>query len=123
MSKVPNHKLIVTVVKKGLARKVVKASKKAGAEGGTVLFARGSGIHELVSFLGIHIEPEKEVILTLVPEDKQEPILDAVNDAGELDRPGNGIGFVMSEKKIAGITHLLQSYSRKEDEENGSAED
>lgn len=121
MSKAPNHKLIVTVVKKGLAKKVVKASKKAGAEGGTVLFARGSGIHELVSFLGIHIEPEKEVILTLVPEDKLEPILDAVNDAGELDRPGNGIGFVLNTKKIAGISHLLQSYSRKEDEENDSA--
>ena len=120
MSKVPDHKLIVTVVKKGLAKKVVRASKQAGAEGGTVMFARGSGIRECVSFLGIHIEPEKEVILTLVPEEKLQPILKAVKEAGGLDRPGNGIGFVMDTKKIAGISHLFEPGSRKEDENNDS---
>ncbi|WP_124726767.1 P-II family nitrogen regulator [Staphylospora marina] len=111
MNAASSHKLIVTVVKKGLARKVVPASKKAGAEGGTVLFAKGTGIHEAASFLGIPIEPEKELILTLVPADKLDPILSAIVKAGDLDRPGYGISFVLDTKKIAGICHLLQPYS------------
>ncbi|MGA8942427.1 MAG: P-II family nitrogen regulator [Thermoactinomyces sp.] len=111
MNKEPNHKLIVTVVNKGKGRKVVKASKQAGAEGGTVLFGKGSGIHELVTFLGIHIEPEKEVILTLIPDEKLESVLKAVTKAGELDRPGKGISFVLDTKKVVGIHHLLHPHS------------
>ncbi|WP_246333747.1 P-II family nitrogen regulator [Thermoactinomyces mirandus] len=111
MNKASNHKLIVTIVNKGMARKVVRASKQAGAEGGTVLFGKGSGIHEQVFFLGIHIEPERELILTLVPDEKLESVLTAVKKAGELDRPGKGIGFVLDSKKVAGVYHLLHSYS------------
>ncbi len=38
--------LIVTIVKKGWGDEVIKASRKAGAQGGTILFGRGTGIHE-----------------------------------------------------------------------------
>lgn len=110
MNEALNHKLIVTIVNKGAARKVVTASKKAGAQGGTVLLAKGSGIHELTSILGIQIEPEKELILTLVSPDKLDVILDAIVKAGKLDRPGYGISFVLDTKKIAGIHHLLRPY-------------
>lgn len=112
MNKVWSHKLIVTVVKKGLARKVVKASKEAGAEGGTVVLAKGTGIHEMKSILGIQVEPEKEVILTLVPSNQLEKILKAIEKAGKLDKPGSGIGFVLDTKRIAGICHLLQQNTR-----------
>ncbi len=37
--------LIVTIVRKGWGDTVLQASVKAGAEGGTVLFGRGSGVH------------------------------------------------------------------------------
>lgn len=96
------HKLIVTIVKKGMARAAVQAAKKAGARGATVMPGRGTGIHER-RFLGIHWNPEKEVILTLVPAEQVQPILDAVVKAGKLDKPGTGIGFVLDTKKIGGI--------------------
>ncbi|WP_261133779.1 P-II family nitrogen regulator [Bacillus sp. Marseille-Q3570] len=108
MNKIWNHKLIVTVVKKGLARKVVEASKKAGAEGGTVVFARGTGIHEFKTFLGIQIQPEKEVVLTLVTSNQIEMVLSAIENSAKLYKPGNGIGFVVDTKKIAGICHILK---------------
>jgi nitrogen regulatory protein PII len=102
------HKLLVTIVKKGIASKVVKATKEAGAEGGTILFGRGTGIHEQKRFLGIPIEPEKEIILTLVPLEKVDGILSIVEKAGKLDKPGNGIGFIIDVKRVAGIVHLLK---------------
>ncbi len=104
-----NFDLIVTIVKKGCAERVVRASKEAGAEGGTIVFARGTGIHEQKSILGIPIEPEKEMILTLVPEDSTDRILQAIITAGELKKPATGIAFVLDVKKVAGIVHLMDN--------------
>ncbi len=114
------HKLLVTIVKKGVASKVVKASKQAGAEGGTIVYGKGSGIHETKKFLGISVEPEKEMILTLIPKEKVDHVLKAVEQAGKLDRPGNGVGFVIDVKRIAGIVHLLNLQNYISEQQGGS---
>jgi len=59
--------LIVVIVNKGEAFDVVEASKSMGAEGGTIILGRGTGIHENLKILGVPIEPEKEIVLILVP--------------------------------------------------------
>lgn len=59
------------------------------------------------SVLGIPIEPEKEIVLTAAPRSKFRKVLDAIIQAGELDKPGAGISFVLEIKEIAGICHLL----------------
>lgn len=52
--------LIVTIVNKGDSWDVVEASKKAGAEGGTIISGRGTGIHENLKILGIPIERKRK---------------------------------------------------------------
>ncbi len=100
------YDLIITVVSKGRAEKVVEASKAAGAEGGTIMFGRGTGIHEKLRLFGIPIEPEKEVILTLTPKDITQTILEAICKEADLNKPGKGISFVIGVDKVAGINHL-----------------
>lgn len=107
-----NFDLIVTIVPKGDSEKIVKASKKAGAEGGTIIPGRGTGIHEGKKLFGISIEPEKEIILTLVPKDKTDDILEAIVEAGDLDKPGTGVGFVLDARRIVGIHHLIDGRQR-----------
>ncbi|WP_237562780.1 P-II family nitrogen regulator [Bacillus dakarensis] len=107
---IENHKILVTIVKKGLASKVVKATKEAGAKGGTIIFGRGHGIHEKRKFLGFTLDSEKEVILTLIPIDKLDEILSTVEKAANLTKPSHGIGFVVDVKKVAGIAHMLKFY-------------
>jgi nitrogen regulatory protein P-II 1 len=103
-----SYDLIITIVSRGWSERVVKASKRAGAEGGTIIFGRGTGIHETQRLLGIPIEPEKEIILTAVPAAQSEVVLNAIIEACDLDKPGTGIAFVIELKKVAGICHLLQ---------------
>ncbi len=98
--------LIVTIVNKGSSHPILKATQKAGAEGGTILIGRGTGIREKKTLFGIPIEPEKEILLTIVSQDISEKVLDAVVEAGRLDQPGAGISFVVDLKKVAGICHL-----------------
>ena len=97
--------LIVTIVGKGWGDTVLEASLKAGAEGGTILLGRGVGIHEKQKILGICIEPEKEVVLSVTYPDKTEAILEGIMRAGELNKAGAGIAFVVPVEKVVGIVH------------------
>ena len=98
--------LIVTIVNKNTSESILKASQKAGAEGGTIFYGRGTGIRENKTLFGIPIEPEKEIILTIVPQDITNQVQEAIIRAGNLDQPGNGILFVLELKNVAGICHL-----------------
>lgn len=99
--------LIVTIVNKGHSDPVIAASRRAGAEGGTILYGRGTGIREMKSILGIAIEPEKDIVLTLVRNDMSRAVLAAIVEAGNLERPGTGISFLIPVAGVAGICHLL----------------
>lgn len=109
-----SYKLIITIVTKGNAKTVVAASKKAGAEGGTTILGRGTGIREARKLLGICIDPEKEVVLTLIDSSLADTVLAAIVEAGKLNKPGHGIALVLNTKQISGIAHLLEAAQRRE---------
>jgi nitrogen regulatory protein P-II 1 len=102
-----DFKLIVVIVKKNLSRRVIKACKRAGSEGGTVFSGRGTGTNENNHFLGITVEPEKDIILTLVPDELVDKVMSKIRAAARLDKPGTGVAFVINSKKICGIAHML----------------
>ena len=99
--------LIITIVKKGWGDKALEASMKAGADGGTILMGRGVGVHEQQKILGIPIEPEKEIVLSVTYPDKNEAILQAIVQACDLEKPGAGIAFVVPVNRVVGVSHLL----------------
>jgi len=98
--------LIVSIVSKGGCASVVNASKSAGAEGGTIIPGRGTGIRENMKFWGIPIEPEKDIVLTIVPQDRTQKVLAAILEQCKLNQPGAGIAFVLALKTVAGICHI-----------------
>lgn len=100
--------LIVTIVNKGGSDVIIQASKSAGAEGGTIIPGRGTGIREKKMLWGIPIEPEKDIVLTIVPQEKTQAILKAIVEQANLNTPGAGITFVLELKKVAGICHMCQ---------------
>lgn len=103
-----SYDLIVTIINKGFSEDVVEASKKAGAEGGTILFGRGTGIHEHAKLFNIIIEPEKELVLTLIDRKKTDDVLHAITAGLNLNKPGKGIAFVVEVERAIGITHLIK---------------
>lgn len=103
-----NPCLVVSIVRKGWGDTVLEATMKAGAHGGTVLFGRGIGRNEQQKVFGIQIEPEKEIVLTIVPWDQKDAILREVVRAAELNVPGHGLAFAVDVEEVVGIVHLVQ---------------
>jgi len=103
-----NYKLIITIVKKGRATKLITKLRKFGLEGSTIMFGRGTAeknVYEQI--LGIKYEPEKEVILMAVDSSKTNEILDKITELEQLNKPGHGIALVLNLKKCVGIARLL----------------
>lgn len=82
------------------------------AKAGTVLFGRGAGINEQEKILGILIEPEKEIVLTIAYSDNADAILAEIVRAVELDQPRMGLAFVVSVDKVIGAAHFEDKKSR-----------
>jgi len=71
--------------------------------GGMILFLLGVEIGILP--MRIPIGPEKEIVLSITYPEKTEAVLDAIVHAGELDKPGTGIAFVVPVEKLVGVAH------------------
>lgn len=103
-----NYNVIFTIVERGKGEAIIKATHEAGADGATLFFGRGTGIHEHRKILGIPIEPEKEIVITLIENEKTDAVLEAIVKAGKLNEPGKGRAFVVSVEKMVGVLHLEQ---------------
>ncbi len=92
MSETQNE-MISVIVNKGYADDVMVAARKAGAGGGTVINARGTAREDDAKFFGMHIVPEKEMLLIVVKSSIKETVLSAIKDLKCLSEPGSGIAF------------------------------
>ncbi|RYG72530.1 P-II family nitrogen regulator [Lentibacillus lipolyticus] len=108
------YDLIITIVNRGDSEQVIDATRKAGAEGGTILHGRGTGVHEKAKLFNIMIEPEKEMVLTLIEKDKTKEVLKTINEDAELKKPGKGIAFVLDVDSTVGISHEMNEKVREE---------
>ena len=91
-----SHQLICVIVNAGYADDVMNAARTAGATGGTVINARGTGREEDVKFFGITLVPEKELLLILAEQAAAPDILEAIRRTPCLNEPGIGIAFCMA---------------------------
>jgi nitrogen regulatory protein PII len=99
----PMYSVIFVVVDKGNAEDVIDAATKAGSRGGTIINARGSGIHETSKLFSMEIEPEKEIVMIISENTATEAIVAAIRDDLEIDQPGKGIIFVQNINKTYGL--------------------
>ncbi|MFC4401575.1 P-II family nitrogen regulator [Gracilibacillus xinjiangensis] len=94
---------IMVIVDKGNAEDVIDAAKTAGSKGGTIINARGSGIHETSKLFSMDIEPEKEIVMILSDKNATTAIVDKIRSNLKIDEPGNGIIFVQEVSQTYGI--------------------
>jgi len=94
---------ITVIVEKGNAEQVIDAATEAGSKGGTIINARGSGIHETSKLFSMEIEPEKEMVLILSKRDSTDAIVSSIRKKIKIDEPGNGIIFIQDVNRTFGL--------------------
>jgi nitrogen regulatory protein PII len=102
------YDLIMTIVNRGFADQVVDAARAAGAHGGTVFYARGTGIHEVEKFFAIAIQPEKEVVLNIVRHEDTQAIMHSIVASAGLKTEGKGLSFALPIADVVGVVHSLE---------------
>lgn len=102
--------LIVSSVKPDHTDIVVDAAKAAGATGATIIPARGVGLHEAKTFFDLTLEPHSDLLLFLLAELFVDPVLEAINRAGEFQKPGTGIAFVIPVDRAVGLESQMASF-------------
>ena len=85
--------LVICIVNAGFSQNVVEAARRAGARGGTIIRARGSANPEAEEFFGVTIQPDKELVLILVPAAIKDDVLTTVYKESGLSQEGQGIAF------------------------------
>lgn len=94
------HTLITCIVNKGMAETVMEAARKAGATGGTILPARGTGTEDDVKFFGYPLIPEKDMLLILVGSGLTGKVLETIKNIPVLSKPGSGIAFCIDVERF-----------------------
>ena len=102
------YEMIVCVVNAGFSDSVMSAAREYGAKGGTVFGARGTANKEAETFFKITIQPEKEVVLILVPAKLKDDILRAIYEKVGLNTPGQGIAFTLPVESAVGLPDVKE---------------
>ena len=106
MTQQHEYELIISIVAKGFLPEIKAAAIAAGARGGTLIHALGLGAEEAQKFLGIAIQPEKDVILNVVRKEKKHEVMKAIGDAAGINTEGRGIIFSLPVDSVLGLRRI-----------------
>ena len=98
-----NFQVIVCIVNNGFADEAMDAARAVGARGGTVMSARGTANLEAEKAFHIQIQPEKEMIMIIVSEDRKEDVMHALYRSVGTHTPAHGIAFAMHVDGVVGV--------------------
>ena len=106
-----HFKLIIAFVDDSKTDKVMDAARSAGATGATIISnARGEGLKQAKTFLGLSFETQRDVLLFLVEEHLCRHILEDISTVGEFDTgPGSGIAIQIDVEDAVGVAHQIES--------------
>lgn len=96
-------KLIIAIVDKGIGPDVIMASQQGGADGGTIINGRGSSYYQRGDIFGIPIEPEKEIIMVVVPATKAKAINEQIVNKLDITEKGRGITIILDIENVVGL--------------------
>ena len=107
------HEVIFCIVNAGFSDVVMDAAKKLGARGGTVIHARGTANLEAEKLFEITVQPEKEIVMILVPKEIKDDILHGLYNQAGLDSDGQGIAFALPVSSVVGLSKAEKTEPEK----------
>ena len=117
------RELLVIVSNQGFHDQVMDAAREAGAHGGTVLHARGTGMERAERFLGVSLASEKDITLIVARTAQKNAIMRAVMEKAGIGTRAQSIVFTLPVASTAGLRLLddADEEERRASPEQGTA--
>lgn len=97
------HELIVVIAEQGYTNMIMDAAREAGAYGGTVIHAKGTGMEAAEKFMNVSLAMEKEIIYIVTKSEQKNDIMSAIMKHAGLDTKAKAITFSLPVTDTAGL--------------------
>lgn len=97
------HDLIIVIAEQGYTNMIMDAARSAGAYGGTVLHAKGTGMEAAEKFMGVSLAAEKEMVFIVTKTEQKNAIMQAIMKDAGLDTKAKSIVFSLPVTDTAGL--------------------
>ncbi len=108
------QQLLIVIGKQGYNDLIMDAAREAGAAGGTVVHAQGTGMQKAEQFLGITLASEKEMIFIVTKTKQKNAIMQSIMQKAGLNTKAQAIVFSVPVTDTAGL-RLLEDDEPKEE--------
>lgn len=100
------HDLIIVVAEQGYTNLIMDAARAAGAHGGTIIHAKGTGMEAAEKFMGVSLAAEKEIVFIVAKTEEKNAIMQAIMKDAGLDSKAKAIVFSVPVTDTAGLRLL-----------------
>ena len=100
------YELIVVISQQGYTDIIMDAARGAGAYGGTIIHAKGTGNAETEKFMGVTISAEKEIVYIVSKAKEKNAIMKAILEKSGLNSKAKAICFSLPVSDTAGLRLL-----------------
>lgn len=98
-----NHELIIVIAEQGYTELIMDAARGAGAYGGTVIHAKGTGMEIAEKFMHMSLAAEKEIIFIVTKTEGKNPIMKAIMEHAGANSKAKAITFSLPVTDTAGL--------------------
>ena len=111
--KATDHELIVVIANQGYIELVMDAARGAGAYGGTVIHAKGTGMEQAEKFMGVSLASEKEMIFIVAQKQQKNDIMKSIMEKAGMDSKAKSVVFSLPVTDTAGL-RLIETDNEEE---------
>ena len=108
------QELLIVIGNRGYSEHIMDAAREAGATGGTVIHANGTGMKRAEKFFGISLSSERELVLIVTATAKKNTIMQSIMKKAGLKTDAKAIVFSLPVTDTAGLRLLEPEESDEE---------
>ena len=97
------HELIIVISEQGYTELIMDAAREAGAGGGTVIHAKGTGMELAEKFMHMTLSAEKQMIFIVTKTEGKNAIMQSIMKNAGADSKAKAICFSLPVSSTAGL--------------------
>lgn len=97
------HELVIAIAQQGYTEVIMEAARGAGAYGGTVIHAKGTGMELAEKFMHMSLTAEKEIVFIVTKTEQKNVIMQAIMEKAGADSKAKAITFSLPVSSTAGL--------------------